>query len=402
MERRFEAGRTENAPAGRLADRKLTREAVYPNLFSFSPKVRLRVPSWSFVMTQKSSTVSHRFTRRALAARSVHCSLFSVLFLLFSVLFANAAFAFSLPLLDEGGIRAGIESPVENVSREAPIEATLWVETPADREASLPADLRGRFRGFAVIEDFPEGRTEQEGRARAAWRFRLTPGAEGPWRLMPFVLTVRDPATGKTQDYATRFACVDWLYCTPFFWKIPPRFLPPLPVRPPWQVVAKWIAIILGGIVLLGAALLLARPWAKRLVRAIREHTASPEERARLELERLLAQRLVEQGQIKPFYYALIDIVRRYFERAHAFRATRQTTQEFLASLAQRAEIPQAAQAALADFMTAADRVKYADLQATPAQANAATQSARDLVRVDVESRGKGPANAGKPQIKAD
>ena len=337
-------------------------------------------------MTQKSSTVSHRFTRRALAARSVHCSLFSVLFLLFSVLFANAAFAFSLPLLDEGGIRAGIESPVENVSREAPIEATLWVETPADREASLPADLRGRFRGFAVIEDFPEGRTEQEGRARAAWRFRLTPGAD----------------TGKTQDYATRFAPFPEPPPLPTAEGAPEVNWEPLPVRPPWQVVAKWIAIVLGGVLLLVGVWLLARPWAKRLVRAIREHTASPEERARLELERLLAQRLVEQGQIKPFYYALIDIVRRYFERAHAFRATRQTTQEFLASLAQRAEIPQAAQAALADFMTAADRVKYADLQATPAQANAATQSARDLVRVDVESRGKGPANAGKPQIKAD
>ena len=394
--------RTENAPAGRLADRKLNREAVYPNLFSFSPKVRLRVPSWSFVMTQKSSTVSHRFTRRVLAVRSVFRSLFSVLFLLFSVLCGRAAPAFTLPLLDEGGVRAGIESPAEGVSREASIEATLWIETPADREASLPADLRGRFRGFAVIEDFPEGRTEQNGRARAAWRFRLTPGAEGPWRLMPFVLTVRDPVTGKTQDYATRFAPFPEPPPLPTAEGAPEVNWEPLPVRPPWQVVAKWIAIVLGGVLLLVGVWLLARPWAKRLVRAIREHTASPEERARLELERLLSQHLIEQGQIKPFYYALIDIVRRYFERAHALRATRQTTQEFLASLAQRAEIPQAAQAALADFMTAADRVKYADLQATPAQANTATQSARDLVRVDVESRGKGPANAGKPQIKAD
>ena len=341
-------------------------------------------------MSQKTSTVSHRPIRRALVARSVHCSLFSVLFLLFSVLCGRVAPAFTLPLLDEGGVRAGIESPAEGVSREAPIEATIWVETPADREASLPTDLRGRFRGFAEIEDFPEGRTEQEGRARAAWRFRLTPGAEGPWRLMPFVLTVRDPATGKMQDYATQVAPFPEPPPLPAAEGAPEVNWEPLPVRPPWQVIAKWVAIGLGGVVLVAALVLLARPLVKRLIRAIREHTASPEERARLELERLLAQRLVEQGQIKPFYYALIDVVRRYFERAHALRATRQTTQEFLAGLAQRSEIPQFVQAPLAEFMAAADRVKYAGLQATPAQANAATQSARDLVRADVEARGEG------------
>ena len=332
-------------------------------------------------MSSKRSTVSHSPIRRTLAARSVLC-------FLFSVLCGRVAPAFTLPLLDEGGVRAGIESPAEGVSREAPIEATLWVETPVNREAILPADLRGRFRGFAVIEDFPEGRTEQDGRARAVWRFRLTSGAEGPWRLMPFVLTVRDPATGKTQDYATHRAIFPEPPPLPAAEGAPEVDWTPLPVRPPWQVVAKWIAIVLGGLLLLGAALLFARPWVKRLGRAIRERTASPEERARLELERLLSQRLVEQGHIKPFYYALIDIVRRYFERAHALRATRQTTQEFLAGLAQRPEIPQAAQTALADFLSAADRVKYADLRATPAQAEAATQSARDLVQADVEARG--------------
>ena len=162
----------------------------------------LRVPLWSFVsfvMTHKPSTVPHR--SHPSPRRGV-----SVLSSLFSVLFALHAPALTLPLLDEGPVRAGFESAAETLSYEAPLEGTLWIETPAAAEARLPPDFRDRFRGFAVVEDFAEGRTETAGRARAAWRLRLTPAAEGPWRLRPFVLTVRDRRTGAMQDYATRLA----------------------------------------------------------------------------------------------------------------------------------------------------------------------------------------------------
>ena len=150
-------------------------------------------------MTRKPSTSPHRSHPSPRRGVSVLCSLFSVLF-------ALHAPALTLPLLDEGPVRAGFESAAETLSYEAPLEGTLWIETPAAAEARLPPDFRDRFRGFAVVEDFAEGRTETAGRARAAWRLRLTPAAEGPWRLRPFVLTVRDRRTGAMQDYATRLA----------------------------------------------------------------------------------------------------------------------------------------------------------------------------------------------------
>ena len=123
-------------------------------------------------MTRKPSTSPHRSHPSPRRGVSVLCSLFSVLF-------ALHAPALTLPLLDEGPVRAGFESAAETLSYEAPLEGTLWIETPAAAEARLPPDFRDRFRGFAVVEDFAEGRTETAGRARAAWRLRLTPAAEG-------------------------------------------------------------------------------------------------------------------------------------------------------------------------------------------------------------------------------
>ena len=343
----------------------------------------LRVPLWSFVsfvMTHKPSTVPHRSHPSPRRGVSVLCSLFSVLF-------ALHAPALTLPLLDEGPVRAGFESAAETLSYEAPLEGTLWIETPAAAEARLPPDFRDRFRGFAVVEDFAEGRTETAGRARAAWRLRLTPAAEGPWRLRPFVLTVRDRRTGAMQDYATRLAAFPAPPPLPAADGAPEVDWGPLRVPPPWQVVAKWVGLGLGALLLLAALVLLGWPRAKRLARALRERTLSPEERARLELGRLLAERLPQQGRVKRFYYALTDVVRRYFERAYATRATRQTTQEFLAGLARRAAVSQPAQDALAAFLAAADRVKYADRRATPDEADAAADAARALIDADAASR---------------
>ena len=290
--------------------------------------------------------------------------------------------AMELPLLDEGGVKATLTAEADALSREAPLLATLRLETPAAETPTLP-DLRDRLRGFTLVEDFPEGHQEAAGRAQTRWRLRLTPAPEGPWRILPMALTLRDRQTGATRQLATRAADFPPPPPLPAAHGAPEVDLSPLWLPPTWRDLGLWAlaAALAAG---LAAALL---PLLRRLRRALRERALSPEERARLELARLLAEGLPAQGRLKRFYYALTGVVRRYFERAHALRATRQTTEEFLAGLAQAPGVPQASKDALAAFLQAADRVKYAGAEATPAQAEASAQAAGALIEADAAVR---------------
>ena len=53
-------------------------------------------------------------------------------------------------------------------------------------------------------------------------------------------------------------------------------------------------------------------------------------------LRELFAQNLVARGLIKPYYFALSTILRRYIENRFGLQAPEQTTEEFLASLPYR------------------------------------------------------------------
>ncbi len=121
-------------------------------------------------------------------------------------------------------------------------------------------------------------------------------------------------------------------------------------------------------------------PLLRRIRRTLHERTLAPEVRAELELERLLAEGYLAQGQIKRFYFGLTGVVRRYIERACALRATRQTSQEFLAGLMADPRFTPAEREALEVFLSAADRVKFAGVRASVEEATASTAVTRTLI----------------------
>lgn len=290
--------------------------------------------------------------------------------------------AFEATLLDAPDCSAVFSSEADRLAYGRPLEASVRVVTPEGTEAELP-DIRTRLTGFATVEEFAEAAEEAGGRVARTWRFRFAPEAEGPWKLRPFVIRVRDRKTGAEQAYATRpmpFPAPDPL---PAAAGAPEGEPKPVWIAPGWQTVLVWAALLLTAAVL--AALLL--PLLRRGARALRERTLPPEERARLELERLLGQGLIAQGAFKRFYFELTGVVRRYFERSHRLRATRQTTPEFLAGLAADPEFDETRRAVLGEFLGAADRIKFAGVEASAAEAEAAAATARAAIAADAEAR---------------
>lgn len=283
--------------------------------------------------------------------------------------------AFQLTLLDEPDLTVRFHAKDATLAYEQPTVGTLEITTKAHEEAILP-ELQARFRGFSFVENFAAGRVEANGKAKAQWRFQLTPNGVGPWQLRPFVLQIKNKRTGAIRSCLTQPISFPAPPALPAASGEPETALEPEWVAPGWRTIRWWILFALLGI----GCCALIRPCVKHIRKIRHERTLSPEERARLDLARLLEQGLLEQGQIKRFFYGLTHVVRCYFERAYGLRATRQTSQEFLASIADDARISSAERAALAQFLTSADAIKFADITSTRSEAENATQHVRTLL----------------------
>lgn len=281
----------------------------------------------------------------------------------------------SLPLVDEASLKLTFYSDAKQLSHTEPLVGTLEAVGREDEEISLP-NLQERFRGFAVVEDFSAGRVVANGKACARWRFRLTPEASGPWDLRPFVFTVKNLRSGQIRTVLTQGASFPAPPPLPAASGGIEADLSPEWVAPGWKTFRAWLLPVVG----LGVLIALIVPLLKRVRRRLQERTLSPEVRAQLELERLLAEGLVAQGLFKRFYYGLTGVVRRYFERGYGLRATRQTSQEFLAQLKAEPRIHPEERDALAEFLSLADMIKFAGIQVTALEAEAATRSVQQLL----------------------
>lgn len=256
---------------------------------------------------------------------------------------------------------------------------TITLTAPSGVTTSLP-DLRDRFKGFRVAEDFSEQPvTDKEGRTTTVTRWRLEPDplAQGKlerrYRLAPFVVqagdgtfatkpvffdppAAREPATGAIE--------VD-----------PKRDLPPFS----WKLVGICAAALIGLLLVLALAYLIFR----KIKLAVRVHRMSPIERALYELDKLLQKGLPGRGFYKDFYVELTMVVRRYIERQYGVRAPNLTTDEFLRAAGDNASFTQATIGELKAFLESADLVKFAGLEATPEMADGATGKAKNYLTVD-------------------
>jgi len=74
----------------------------------------------------------------------------------------------------------------------------------------------------------------------------------------------------------------------------------------------------------------------------------------------LVADDLIEAGQIKAFYERISNILRHYIEDRFRVRAPEQTTEEFLHALSQTDALPADDKAGLGEFLESCDLVKFA------------------------------------------
>ena len=126
-----------------------------------------------------------------------------------------------------------------------------------------------------------------------------------------------------------------------------------------------WMAGIGGGLLIAGTAVFFNVRKRRRVTDIQAEIYLSPHEQAYQELERLIAQDLIEKGEIKLFYQGISLILRRYIENRFGIRAPELTTEEFLEGLKADTTFPVAYQGLLKNFLLHCDLVKFAAHQPT-------------------------------------
>lgn len=297
--------------------------------------------------------------------------------------------------LSRNGVSLSVETSADRVDVSRDFEVTVKAVAPAGASLALP-DLRNRFRGFSIAEDFAEEPlTSEDGTTAYVSRWRLVPKpCEKEYKLAPFVVSiVRRDAAGQSANGAGVSSGAESFYTAPVYFEnpkpretvtggievSPKKDLPPLSWRLVWRC----------GLVLLSAAIVAMGVWyaVRRILQKVREHRMSPIERAMLELDRLLKKGLPGRGRYKDFYVELTMVVRRYIQRRHSVRAPNLTTDEFLRAAAGNPAFTQEALAELRSFLESADMVKFAGVEATPEMADSATGKAKGYLEADSRSR---------------
>ena len=227
-------------------------------------------------------------------------------------------------------------------------------------------DLRDRFRGFAVADDYDD---EKEN----ATFWLLTPSpCEEVYKIAPFAYNGKVCGPVYFDPPAPRETVTGGMECDP------EKDLPPITLR--------LIAVLGAWCLALGAAVALIWFLVRLIARTVKEHRMSPIERAWVELDRLIAKGLPGRGRYKDFYVELTMVVRRYVQRKYGIKAPHLTTEEFLREVHDNRIIGNnrmMGSEGLKEFLESADMVKFAGVKATPEMADSATESARGYLKSD-------------------
>ena len=327
-------------------------------------------------------------------ASNPNISVTNKVFILLAIFFmATPAFAVTHELLT-GEVKITLESTPDKVLPAADLMLTVIIDSPSYLKVVLP-DLRSRFSGFSLADDFASDPVEAGGRKRQTYRWRLVPEPAAPkYRLAPFAVETLDQRVSppRSQTFATKPVLFSDEGPRPAVTGDSEVTLKPDWIPPTAKTVTLWILFVILGLIVFAAIVY----GLMQISRRVKEYKMSPIERAMAELNRLLNRNLPGKGLYKDFYIELTMVVRRYIERTHGIHAPEQTTQEFLSAAAKHPLFKREVLVQLRTFLESADLVKFAGQEATLAMADDATQKAKRYIEDD-SSHAATPSSSHAP-----
>jgi len=270
------------------------------------------------------------------------------------------------------------------------LEFKITVLAPAEYEAELPDKLpesKEKNLNFSLVEAKAQAiEITKDGRTRTSRTYILEPFLAGayiiPAMAVDFWKTGEKEKTAQAVDSPEMQITVTSL--------LPDTAggegIKPHDIRPPTALPRSmdyWL--LTGGIIAglffmgLGIFLIVRKRQRARLIAS--EIVIPPHEAAFSALDALIAENLIEKGEIKVFYQEISGILRHYIEARFGLRAPEQTTEEFLDGLKTGAALDMRYQGLLKQFLTHCDLVKFAAFSPTKADIRNTIESCRTFVQ---------------------
>ena len=278
---------------------------------------------------------------------------------------------------------------------------TLVLEATADEDQEVELPKFGeKLEQFGIVDYAASPpRLVGEGRVVVRKSYELEPFLSGDYAIPPMKVRFWEKGTEdpkkhelETEELTVKVA------------SILPEKLSELAIRdiagpvdlpPPDR---RWAYAVVGGgvaVIALAAALVM---WLRRRGRGPLAIPRIPAHvLAYRRLERLLAEKLVEEGQVKLFYFRLSDVVRHYIEDRFGLHAPERTTEEFLDELRGSSVLDARFAAPLDEFLRHCDLVKFAEHQPT----NADIQTTFDACKEFIEATRADDATVEAPEAAA-
>jgi hypothetical protein len=270
-------------------------------------------------------------------------------------------------------VRASLEthaSPTPRLTVGDRFDLTLTVTAPGHSLVTGPLAAPDTVGVFAVARE-QRKTSSHAGSDRSVYRLSLAGFKAGRHPLPRFVFLVQNGAAMDTLTSDTASVTIASV--------LPATMQDIHPLAPADSFPNHLLWIIPLALLLLAAlAWLGLRLWRRlRRIQAEAEAPLPPWEEALAALDAMPWREWLEAGQVKRYYYALSQVLKRYMERRFGFDAVEQTTTEILASMrAHRTPMRDE----VARFFSRYDIVKYAKWEPPTAEADLAIAQVREFV----------------------
>jgi hypothetical protein len=264
------------------------------------------------------------------------------------------------------------------------VEMDVTVESQPDVEVKPPAF--GQAVGDFLIRDYSERPADSGAKNLRRFHYQLEPAHAGKHLIRSVSIEFVDKRANSERRGEPALIETDPLEVnvTSEFEGDAPSLANLEPMTPPQPVPQTWgafwlFAAGLAVVLAVSAGIVVFR---RRNRRPIEIRRQSPEEIAQAALALLLTENLPGRGLVKEFYLRLTAIVRKYVEDTTGIRAPEQTTEEFLRDMRSHEAFPMERSVRLAEFLEAADLVKYAGQQPEQGQIDVAITRAHEFVNL--------------------
>ena len=298
----------------------------------------------------------------------------------------------------ENGNKPETNFPIEKEYKRGPVEFRLKLShqeiTIADRihlvleaqseegyEVRLP-ELGAELEPFRIINysSLPT-RMNSDHTLLNRTEYELEPFLSGKYEIPPMKITFwkKDEENPKIHEIETERIFIEVKSLLPEKASaleikeiVPPTDLP--------RSFSPGFYLLIAGVLLMAGVLSGYFYWWKKKKKALDAPKVPPHDIAYRELEVLLSEKLIEQGEIKTFYLRLSNILRDYIENRFSLRAPERTTEEFLLDLRSTDLLMVSQKDLLKAFLKHCDMVKFAKLHPSMQEIQKTFDSCKQLI----------------------